>query len=109
NGGVAIRAREKYRIVWRDLVKVLARWKLRRLPKRFDPTASSDPFAGARFVDALFHLRQKVFKRMCTFQAQSHFALADTEDVAMRISKAGHERSTVKIDNLRCVESFRVA
>ena len=105
---MAIRACEKYRIVWSDLVEVLARWKLRRFPKRFDPAASSDPFAWARFVDALFHPGQKVFKRIDTFHIESHFALADPEDVAMRISEAGHDRATVKIDNPRAMKSFRV-
>src|SRR6266702_6373437 len=101
---MAIRAFEKYRIVWRDLVEVPAHWKLRRLPKRFDPSASSDPFAGARFVDALFHPGQKVFKRICTFHVQLHFALADPENMTMRISEAGHNRETAKIDNLRSMK-----
>ena len=105
---MAIRACEKYRIVWRDLVEILARWKLRRFPKCFDPTASSDPFAGARFVDALLHPGQKIFKRIYPFQIQSHFALADPENVAMRISEAGHDRATAKIDNLRSMKFFRV-
>src|SRR5437870_9339949 len=105
---MAIRARKKYRIVWRDLVEVLTRWKLRRFPKRFDPAASNDPFARARFVDALFHPGQKVFKRIDAFHIELHFALADPEDVAMRISEAGHDRATVKIDDPRGMKSFRV-
>src|SRR5216110_131914 len=105
---MAIRTFEKYRIVWRDLVEVLAHRKLRRLPKRFDPSASGDPFAGARFADALFHPGQKVFKRICTFQVQSHFALADPENVAMRIGEAGHDRATAKIDSLGSMKFLRV-
>ena len=63
---------------------------------------------GPGFVDASFHPRQKVFKRICTFQIQSHFALADSEDVAMRIGEAGHDRATAKIDNLRGMKFLRV-
>src|SRR5439155_15456595 len=98
----------KYRIVRRDLVEVLAHWKMRRFPKRFDPTASSDPFAGDRFVDALLYPRQKIFKRTCAFEGQSHFALANPENVAMRISESVHDHAAVKIDNLRSVKFFRV-
>jgi hypothetical protein len=105
---MAIRACKKYRIVWRNLVEILTRWKLRRSPKRFDPTASNDPFAWARFVDALFHPGQEVFKRIYTFHIELHFALANPEDVAMRISEAGHDRATVKIDNPRGMKSFRI-
>jgi len=69
---------------------------------------SSDPFAWARFVDASFHPRQKVFKRICAFQVQSHFALADPENVAMRIGEAGHDCATAKIANLRSMKFLRV-
>src|SRR2546421_12722867 len=55
--GVAIGAREKDRIVGRDLVEVGASGELRWLPERLDPAAAGDPFSALRFRDALFHFR----------------------------------------------------
>src|SRR5215475_6390206 len=98
---MAICAGKKNTIVRRDLVEVLACWKLWRFPKCFDPSSSSDPFSSGRFTDALLHSAQKIFKRRCPFQVHSHFAFPNPKNVTMGIRKAGHHRLTAKVDRFR--------
>ncbi len=80
-----ISACEKNRIIRRDLVEVLSRWKLGWFPKRFDPPPARDPFALFGLRNSLFNFRQKILKRVCPFEIQPHLALANSENVAMRI------------------------
>ena len=89
--GVAIGTSEEHRVVRRDLVEVIAGGELRRLPERLDPAAAGDPFPALRFRDPLLHFREKIFERVCAFEVQRQLALADPEDVAMRIRQAGHD------------------
>ena len=97
--GVTVRAGKKYGIVGCDCIEILLCWKLWRFPKCFDPAAASDPFAGRGLRDARFHFGEKIFARVRPFEIQIHLALANSENVAMRIGQAGHNRFAAQIDN----------
>src|SRR3977135_1281903 len=95
---MAVSASQEDRIVRRELVEVLPGRELRRFPESLDPTAASDPFVALGFCDSRFHLRQKIFERVRAFQVQRQLALADSEDVTMRIGQARHQRFAAKIN-----------
>ena len=95
---MTVRSLQKDRIFRRDLVQVLAGRKRRRFPKRLDPTAAGDPFARFGLRDARFHFGEKIFARVGSLEIQFHLALADAEDVAMRIGQTGHDRCALQID-----------
>src|SRR6266699_5974559 len=97
---MTIGAREINGIIRRNLVEVLARRELRRFPECLDPAAAGDPFAAFGLYDALSHFGEKISERVRAFEIEIHLALADSEDVAMRIGQAGHDRLAMKIDNL---------
>ena len=59
-------------------VEIGARWKLRRFPERFDPTAAGNPFALLGFRHALAHFREKIGECVGAFEVQRHLAFADT-------------------------------
>src|SRR6266404_8828585 len=105
---MAIGAREINRVIRRDFVEILSARKLRRLPESFDPAAARDPFTAFGLYDALSHFGDKIFERVRAFEIQTHLAFADSEDVAMRIGQAGHDRLAMKIDNLCGVKFLRV-
>src|ERR1043166_6733246 len=96
------------RVVRRDFVKLRAGGKCWWCPKRLDPAAPYDPFAGRGLRDALFYLAQKIGARVCAFEIQMHLALADPKNMAMRIGQPGHDGFAAKIDNarLRAAEFF---
>ena len=100
---MTVGAGEKNGIVRRDLVEVIARGELRRLPKCFDPTAARDPFSALRFRSALFHLREKIFEGVGAFEIQIYLALADAEDMAVRIGQTRHDGFPIEIDDARVV------
>ena len=58
--------------------------------------------------DALFNFGEEIFPGVGAFEIQPHLALADSEDVAMRIGQPRHDRVAVKIDNLRGVKFLRL-
>src|SRR6266404_8341242 len=100
---MTIGAREKNRIVLRDFVELRARRKLRWFPKCFDPAAARDPFATFGLRNALLNPGEKIFERVRPFEIQFHLALADSENMAMRIGETRHDRFAAKIDDARFV------
>src|SRR5207244_7479027 len=83
--------------------EIIAGWKLGRLPERFNPAAAGDPFVALRLRDALLDLREKIFAGVCALEIQSHLALTDSENVAMRISQTGQNGFACEINNVRFV------
>jgi hypothetical protein len=81
---------------------------VRRFPKSLDPTAAGDPLAGLSFSDTLFNLSEEILERICALEIQSHLALADSENVAMRIRQTGHHCFAGKIDNFFGSKFFRL-
>src|SRR3954467_11677253 len=96
---MAVSPREKNRILRCDLVQIAARWKLWRFPESLDPAAAGNPFARFRFPHAFPRFGEKILKRVCVFEIQGHLALADPENVAMRISETRRQRFTRQINN----------
>src|ERR1700682_1712864 len=80
---------------------------MRRTPRRFpeglDPAATDDPLATFGLIDARFYFCEKIFARVRAFEIQIHLALADSEDVAMRIGHSGHNGAATKIGHARFV------
>ena len=54
-----------------------------------------------RFADAPANFHKKIFARVRAFEIQSHLALADSENVAMRIGHAGNDGRAMQIDDAR--------
>ena len=102
-GGVTIGAGEINRIVRRDSIELIARWKLCRFPEGLDPTTTDDPFAAFAFRDALFHLCQEIFERVNALEIQFHLALADSKNVTMRIGKTRSYSFAAKVNDARFV------
>jgi len=100
---VTVCAREKNRVFGRDLVEIGTGGKLWRFPESLDPAAPGDPFAALSLSDALLNFREKIPERVRAFEIQIHLPLADSEDVAMRISQARQNSVAVKIDNARSI------
>ena len=105
---MTIGAREINWVVGRDLVELRSRRKLRRLPESLYPAPACDPFSALGLRGALFHFREKIFPRVRALEIQSRLAIANFKDVAMRISEAGHECVTMKIDNAGGAKFLRV-
>src|ERR1043166_2287161 len=91
-------------MIRRDRIQILTSRELRRLPKRFDPAATGDPRAFPGLTDTGFYFRQKRFERIRAFKIQAHLALADSENVAMRVGQSRNDCVTMEIDSLRCVK-----
>ena len=100
---MTVHACEKDRIIRRDFIQILPRWKLRRFPKRFDPAATGDPFPALGSGNALLHFGEKILTCVRAFEVEIHLASANPEDVAMRIGQAGYNSFSGKIDNVRFV------
>ena len=90
--------REKNRIVRRYFIQIHARRKDRRFPESLDPTPTRDPLAGRRLPDPLFHLREKIFEAVRSFEVQIHLSRADAENVTVRIGHPRHHGVSLQID-----------
>ena len=108
DGGVTVGAGEIERIIRRDFVELFARRKLRRFPKCFDPAAAGNPFAALGIGYPLLYFGEKLVKRVCPFEIQIHLALADSENVAMRVGQTGYDGFAGKIDDTGGVKFLRV-
>jgi hypothetical protein len=78
---------------------------LGRLPERFNPAAAGYPFVALCLRDVLLDLREKIFAGIRPLEIQSHLALADFKNVAMRISETGGNSFARQINDARFVAS----
>jgi len=109
--GMTVGAREKYRIVRRNFIQVTPGRESRRFPKKKKKKkkkkkVSIQPRPVIHLPrpvlrDALFHFLEKIFARVRALEIQSHFPLANSEDVTMRIGQSRHHGFAAKVDNAR--------
>ena len=101
---MTVSAREEDRIVRRDLVEISAGRKCGGFQNvSIQPRPVTH--LSARLRDPLLHFGEEIFARIGPFQIQSHLALANSENVAMRIGEAGHDCLAGEIDHARFVAS----
>jgi hypothetical protein len=67
-------------------------------PEGLDPTATGHPFAGFGLIDTRFNFGEKIFEVGDAFQIQIHLALADANEVIVRIRHARNHSRAMQID-----------
>ena len=65
---MTVRALQKNRIFGAILSRSSRVGNCWRFPKRLDPTATGDPFAGFGLRDARFYFGEKIFARVCPLE-----------------------------------------
>src|SRR5437588_2975404 len=98
---MTVGASEEDGMLGRDFIEVDASGELWRFPESLVPAAAGDPLTGFGLCNALLHFSKKFFERVGAFQVQIHFALADPENVAVRIGEPGKYGTAVEIDYAR--------
>ena len=98
---VAVGSHQEYRIVWRNLIQVLASRKNRRLPERLDPATSVDPAAGSEFFGLSLHRVEKELKGRRVLEIQADQTFPHPKNVVVRIGESRHHCFPFQVDHAR--------